>query len=685
VTDETDFPTRFLVAGAFASVQRFDDVVELLSGKTSARFDSPALRALVAAAINSDLRVLARKLLDELPETVAQRPFFQKARVALELRAGNIRAAESRIREFLSSDPSNLELHLQLLLTLYRQDKIKDLRKEAEKPGPQFNGVPEDFIKLAQFKDDFADWRDAHALGYKTLLDNPNNQTVAMGYVGLFLRPGHSRELQVDPPLIETNMAVVLEQDDGAKPAYIIEPDAKLRPTPQHIAPDHRVAKLLLGRKEGDEVEMPDKSRAKVTSIKPKQLHALHDILENFGNRFPEMRGLERVKVDASKEGGLEPMLAKVRDRHDAIEEVNKLYEAGTMPLALAASAVGCDPVEALVGIAGSGIAIRSCEGSHLERSVAFNAINANAARGCIVDVATLHIICRLKLERVVTAVCGPIGIVEGAALHYQNRVHELNERIDERDMSVSYRDGQYYRVEATPEEKREALAIAEEDRKWVAENTTVIAAEGKEDPSATWRPLIERFGSSFLDELRAAQGSGRLLVCEDQLLRQLALLDFRTPGTWLQPVLMRALSMKVISEDEYRNAILNLIDTKLEFISISPDLLVSSLRGSNGHALPTAFEKLASRLGGKKADLPSHIHVALNTVVRVWEDETLQWALRQAALGRLLERLITDRTTAEIKRVMGAFVERDAWRGTSRSITAYVIDWLRGHFIVLA
>jgi tetratricopeptide (TPR) repeat protein len=684
VADSTEFPTRFLVAEALGSVQRYDDVVDILSGTTSTSVDSPALRALVGAAINSDRRVLARQLLDQLPEAVAGRLFYQKARVALEIRAGNIPAAETHIRAFLKVDAVNLELHLQLLLTLYRQDKVKELRTEAAKPAAIFKGAPEDFMKLAQFKDDFADWRDAQALGYKTLLDNPTSQSVAMGYVALLLRPGHSREMKVDPLNVAVGMAIELAQDNGAKPVFIIELDAKLRTTSQHIAPDHRVAQILMGKARDDAIEMPDGSLATITSIKPKELYALHDILENFPNRFPEMEGLERVNVEFEKEGGLEPMLARLRDRHDAIQQVNKLYEAGTMPLALAARAVGRDPVETLVGIAASGVPIRSCEGSHLERVSAFAAINANAAKGCIVDVATLHIIRRLNLEKAVLAVCGPIGVVEGTVLHYQHRARELSERIDEPDMSLSYRDGQYYRTEVSPEEKRKALALAEEDRTWLSENTSVVPAEGKVDPSASWRPLIERFGTSFLDELRAAQGSGHLLLCEDLLLRQIAFLDFRVPGAWLQPVLMQALSLKAITEDEYRNAIVQLIESGLEFISISTDLLVSSLHGANGLALPAPFIKLASRLGGKKADLPSHVHVALNTIIRIWEDETLSWTLRQAVLGHLLERLIANRSPGEVTDIMATFVQRDAWRGTKQSVSTYVMDWLQGHFIVL-
>jgi hypothetical protein len=73
-----------------------------------------------------------------------------------------------------------------------------------------------------------------------------------------------------------------------------------------------------------------------------------------------------------------------------------------------------------------------------------------------------------------------------------------------------------------------------------------------------------------------------------------------------------------------------------------------------------------------------------LNTTIRVWADEALPWTLRQAALGHLLERLIIDRTPDEITSIMGAFVQRDPWRGSDKSISSYVIDWLRGHFIVL-
>src|SRR5258706_9075214 len=114
VGEDTDFPTRFLVAEVLGSVERFDEVVDMLYQKTSHRFDSPALRALVAAAANADRRVTLRKIFKDLPPEVANQPFYAKAKIALAIHAGDIPAAETDIRAFLQNDPSNLELHIQL-------------------------------------------------------------------------------------------------------------------------------------------------------------------------------------------------------------------------------------------------------------------------------------------------------------------------------------------------------------------------------------------------------------------------------------------------------------------------------------------------------------------------------------------------------------------------------------------
>ena len=164
-------------------------------------------------------------------------------------------------------------------------------------------------------------------------------------------------------------------------------------------------------------------------------------------------------------------------------------------------------------------------------------------------------------------------------------------------------------------------------------------------------------------------------------MLRQLAFLDFQVPGTWLQPVLVNALALKAISMEEYVDAVVHLIDAGLEFVSVSTDILEGALRGADGSTLPNAFLRLASRLGGRNAELSSHVPVALNAIVRVWTDETLPLILRRAALGRLLESFAIGRSMDELQGVLREFIGRDPW-DSSNSLTDYVIGWLRGHFL---
>jgi tetratricopeptide (TPR) repeat protein len=682
VSEETDFPTRFLVCEALAQAQRFDDVVDLLTGVTATTFDSPALRALVAAAANADRRTGLRELLGKVPEDVLALPFYRSAKVALAVRTGDIRTVEKEIRGYLSVRPRNLNMHLQLLYSLFRQDKLEELRRETARPASEFDGTPEDFLKLAQFKDDFGDWKEAHDLAYRTLLRHRAKPSVNMGYVGVFLRGGHSTALEVSPSTVAADTAVGLVHEDGTKAFYVIESDEALRPTLDYLAPNHRIAELLLGQPLDAEIVLPDETKAKITWIKPKVLHALHQILENFKNLFPDAEGLERVRLKTDEPVALEPILERVRERHDAVEAVSRFYDSGTLPLALLARSLGSDPVDAFLGLVANGHEIRVCDGTQAERDKAFATIAQNNARGCVVDAVTLHIIRRLHLEDPVEAVCGPIGIVERTALMIRDKIHELRKRLDQTDMAIFYREGQYYRDETPPEQKRTALATLEEDQKWLSEAAVILPAEGTADPSPEWRAVIQRFGSEFLDETRAAQSSNRLLLREDQLLRVLAQLKFGIGATWLQPVLMKAVSNDKMSKEAYLRAIVGLIDSRLVFISIDANLLVQALAGAEGASLPDDFLKLASRLGGQKADLQSHINVALRSVAETWFDTRFSPTLRQAVVGRLLENLSKERPPDHLTIIIEMFLQfgRNVLRDSS--FIRYIRDWLRWHFI---
>ncbi len=683
VTDVTPFPTRYLVCEELAKADRYDDVVTLLSRVTATSYDSPSLQMLTSAMVNADKRAGLKQLLAALPREVADKAFYRRARIGHAIRTGNPGAAENEIRGYLKLRPRSLEMHLQLMHVLFRQNKTEQLKKEVTRLALDFDGSPEDFMNYAQFKDTFGDWKEAHDLAYRTLLSRQNDSGVNMGYVALFLRPGHSKQLETSPKTVAENTAVRLVRDDKSQTIYIVEPEKRLRIAREYLAPDHRIAELLLGAEVGCEITLPDHTKAKITWIKPKALHALHIILETFENTFPDTAGFESVRVDPKKPD-FEPVFARVRQRHDAIDRVIKIYESGHVPLALVARSLGSDRVETMLGMARSGHTIKVCEGTHEEREAAFAAIAKNEARGCVVDPVTLHVIRRLNLERAVEAVCGPIGVTAGTPLRIQQKIHDVEARIDEPDMSISWRDGHYFRTEVTPDEKREALEIFKADRAFLEESAAILPAEGTQDLQPDWKAITERFGRSFLDEPRAAQSSGRLLLCDDHMLRVMAQVEFGVPATWLQPVLMRVRDTGAVTSEEYRRALVAIADTRMSFVSIDGNILTQTLKGVIGHALPSDFVKLAQLLGGAKADLASHTNAALRCIKPTWPNESLSFTLRQAVVGELLNNLIKERPLEHVALILRTFEDFGSSDLRDMSFIGYLKDWVRGHFIPL-
>jgi tetratricopeptide (TPR) repeat protein len=680
LTGETAFGTRFFVADALGKAKRFDEAVDVLRDHTSTCYDSVALRTLVAAAANSDRRATLKQLLDSLPEPLLQLPFYRHAKLRLAVKSGDVKAAVREIRAGLSLRPRDLELQIQLMHLLFRENRIVELREQARRPATDFDGSPEDIMHLAQLKEAFGDWRDAYQLAYATLLTHRGSPEVNLGYVSVFLRPGHSKELDISPSIVAENAAVAVRWEDGGTKVYVIETDPGLRPTPDYLPPDHKVAGRFIGKGVGAEILFPDNTKGTIEWIKPKVLHELHETLDNFQMRFPEAPGLERVLIRPGP-GGLAPVLDRVRGKHDATEQVARLYDAGNFPIAVASRMLGLDPVETLVGFISTGHRIHVCVGTHEERQFALSSIRDNGRKGCVVDALTLHILRRVGLADVVRSICGPIGITDATALATRHKIHKLKERIDEPDMSLSWRDGEYFRDEISSDQKREALAALEEDDEWITRHAEILPAQGTRDPSAQVRELLEVAGSNLVDDILAAEGSGRIFLSEDQALRAVAATEFSVASTWLQPVLMLGVHEGCMSRQKYAEVLTVFVDSKLEFISVDADTLVQTLRGVQSHSLPAAFSKLGGRLGGKNADMLSHLGVAVRTITATWHEASLSATVRQAVVGTLLYQLSKERPLAQFAGLLGGFAELGQRLRDPRFVE-YLDAWARGHFI---
>jgi len=244
---------------------------------------------------------------------------------------------------------------------------------------------------------------------------------------------------------------------------------------------------------------------------------------------------------------------------------------------------------------------------------------------------------------------------------------------------TLLWKNGYCYRHEPTQEEWGQALHVREADLAWIDAHTTILPAEGPTDPPEELRRVNQAIGNNFIDDMLAAHGSDRLLLCQDQAYRALATQSLGLRASWLQPVLMVARDDGLLSRAEYDHAILSLIDFGDQVISIDSEVLVAATRQEEES--PLGFDRVVSLLGGNRAEMLSHILVAVDFLGSICSEHRPELSTsKQTSL--ILENLIKRRT--EWRGVIA--ILRRIYReriGLDRELDKSILGWLNGHFLV--
>lgn len=678
--DTSIFFDRFVVAEALESRSRHDEVVDVLENHVGLTRDTPALRLFLAALINSDRRRQAHELVEALPEEVVNKTFFLRAIATVHEIRGDLEAAQQVLERYLEDQPNDLPVRLRWVDVRLRSGGDEEVKKFLQTDVEALDGTASDRMRMALLLDRFGFGQRALEIGYQTFVKHRDDPQIHLRYTGLLLRPANTTDFEGFPKRITENTAFVIENTHEETDTFLIEPDPDLRFGEEVIAPEHLVAQKALGRAVGETFVLDEKKAPpdewKVVSIKHKWLHALHQSMERFERRFPAVGGLERVVIDETAQEPLAPVLARVKERHDSIQTAFDLYARSTFPFSIVARNLGSGAVEAWRGLAESGHKFRVCVGTEEERRAAVDAIRANDRGGCVVDPITLHVIRRLGVEKVVASVCGRIAVPQSGIDTLRSRREEIISYGSQSYTSMFWRDGQYYRDEIDSEQVKSALVFVEEDLEWIESNCDVLPAEGTKDLPAELRNISLEVGSGFFDEILTADGSSRLLLCEDYAYRKLAEQYAALRASWLQPVLMEARDSHILDRDKYNNAVISLIEIGHDYTTIDAQILLSVARDEESADM-IRFARVAEILGVANAKMSSHIPVAVRFLKLIWAGG-VPLPADVTRSSKIIECLIRNRMqswssiTAQLSELVG-----------SEAFRRHLIDWLKGHFLI--
>jgi hypothetical protein len=224
-----------------------------------------------------------------------------------------------------------------------------------------------------------------------------------------------------------------------------------------------------------------------------------------------------------------------------------------------------------------------------------------------MVDPLTLYSIYSFGIHNEINSGIGPLGITQSTLDLYSRYIQHLAIR---RPGGSFGKDGDMYVMTEYTQEKIDAVVQHyRQIQDWAVNNCTLIPAIGEVDIDLRFSKLVDTMDICFIDTIIAANGSNRLLLCDDMHLRILGKQILGCEGVWLQPVMSVCLREKTLTKQKYAETIAEMIVSNMHFVSIDAPMLIT-LAQLDQWSVTERFRKSLETLGLPDTDIRSAVSV---------------------------------------------------------------------------
>lgn len=674
IDGESHIAARLMVAFHASYRSDWRTTADLLDGYVVEDHDSNELRTLAQALVNdSPIRQRAIRFFERLPKSIREQPYYLHAEGLLHFNRGALKQAEVALRNALALEP-RIDGYLSLFSTLRRLDRSHEI-------GPILDsldlriviGNPGQKMYLAQELQKAGQAAQALHYAYGVLLSARNDPKAAIRYFGLLMC--EPDETTIPPtPTVAIDTWVRLEDDHGKTFSFLIE-EGEGRPAENVFGPTHPMAALALNHSVGEtfvvKAKFGEDRTWRIAEIKHKYLHALHDIMGNFENQFPDSKGFYSVAVS---DGDIQPVLDQIRNASEAHRQLADLYLLQHFPLNMVATRLGGHTIQFVEYVRGLEQNIETCMGNLPEREAALKVISHYQQAGAVLDTYTAWTVATMDAFDVITAVFGKL-VVPQYVIDEIRSMRGEEETTGKKSMTIAYRDGQFIRQEHTAEDRDLRRRFIAEQLQKIEANCQVEPAAAPDTPSDLATILTDTFGVHVLDAANIS-ANGYLLLSEDIYFRQVSEAAVSTKGAWLQVVFQYAHHQGKIDLARYAGLIIKLARRQHSHLSIDAAILGAALETDQQSDLPN-FQALAAFIGTRNADILSHINVVSSFLSHLWQPPLSSIPVKSMqATGIMISQLVQYRqndwalTIAVLRHFANIKLRR------------YIDGWMIGHFL---
>ena len=670
INADSDFSSRLMVSSYSFHKQKCEDVIHLLNGYVDTTSDSTELSNLTISFINSiPIKEKAVKFFKELSTELLKDDFYIWASGLFYFRYEKWNSAEKWLTKSYERNKYELSTFL-ALVDIYKKnksDKAAELVRSVDITN--MKGHPIEKIHFSHQLREYGRKEDAIEYIYQLQKKHPKIPEVSLGYFNFIIFT--DEKIIHDSQSVEVDCWVSLKNQYGETNSFIIN----YEPCPEDESEydvNHPLVIGILGLKVGESFIQSRHIGGDVTwdvvEIKNKYVHALHKIMQNFEQKFPDFNGLYQLKIINND---FSPILDMIKQSSERNREMANLYLEKHAPLAFVASVTGKDVISFSEYIHSLGEEIKTCIGSADERVFARNLIYYKTIDSAVLDTYTAWIVATFDIFDVLKSICGKLLIPQSAITEIR-LLEEKHYPDGKEKMTIGWHNDQFVRDELSPEDSERIAKNISQLRERIEQNCNIVSVAVPDEIDSDLSSYKDSLDSIFL-----AQKENSFLISEDYYYRQLFFNLSKTQlSVWLQPLITYALEQGNIDKERYGKIIVQLAAYRHGHLSITTEALLTILANDKTEKL-MEFATVAYFIGGKNADIASHFNVVSTFLAILWKNSNSPVDLKtKKATSIFLENFLRINQWAE------AFVFLMYRNNEIKELKNYLLGWADGHFL---
>lgn len=506
-----------------------------------------------------------------------------------------------------STVPASVRLNLASALT--EVDRLEEANQQLDLILTQPELSAPEVVRLTLLLKEVGRSKEAIAAGSAGLRRWPQDPQVHRALVGVAM----SSTSEFPPPqVVAPGVSVRIETATGTSRWWTIVESGPADPLRGEMSTSDAEAAGFLGRPVGHVLTKNagewNEVKHTITEIVPAALHAVHDAMANFADRFPqEPFFASSFKVgDFTKVADFTPFLATLEARKRRAQEVIALYQQHTFPLGFLAQRLGVSIPEVMATLSASDMQDTQLLVEWRDRDgQAESVAAAQAAKTVVMTRSSLQTAFELELLPILRAytIIVPRSLVRELRLDLRNAEKEAAE--GKSAIGAGPRGLELHEIEAGHPQLLNFAAGLRGQLAWAThharlEPRPLASLQRNEAEIEQLRTLV---GLSSADAVDVVRDKEATLYADDLGLRRFfgkgdVVRSFSTVG-----LLMSLLSRGLIDEARHTAALLALIDRRHTFVPISRALLTGALR-LYGQFAQTRLMRVFELLGAPERNL---------------------------------------------------------------------------------